>query len=107
MSIAVTPLNFLAGTEAMDALKEGWKLDEAPHGSPERSFSNRVTFDRPFRGAPLVHLGIAGLDVSNEDSARLTAKAVNVSEEGFDIVLTTWLHSRLWRVDVNWLAIGS
>jgi hypothetical protein len=53
-----------------------------------------------------VHLGLAGLDISNQDSARLTSRAENVSPEGFDVVLATWLHTRVWRVDVNWLAIG-
>lgn len=104
---AMEPLNFLAGTESLGNLREGWTLDEAPHGSPERAFRTRVNFNRSFQGAPLVHLGIAGLDASNQDSTRLTASADNVTPEGFEIVLTTWLHSKLWRVDVNWLAIGS
>jgi hypothetical protein len=107
MSMAITPLNFLAGSEALGSLNEGWTLDRAPHGSPERSFRSRVTFERPFAGTPLVHLGIAGLDVSNQDSARVASRAENVSPEGFDIVLGTWLHTRVWRVDVNWLAIGT
>jgi len=100
------PLNFLAGTAALGSLSEGWTLDEAPHGAPERAFRTRVSFNRSFQGAPLVHLGIAGLDASNQDSTRLTACADNVTPEGFEIVLRTWLHSKLWRVDVNWLAIG-
>jgi H-type lectin domain len=106
MNNAMTPMNFLAGTEMLGSLSEGWMLDEAPHGSPERVFRARITFERPFGGMPLVHLGIAGLDASNQDSARITTRADNVSPEGFDIVLTTWLHARLWRVDVSWLAIG-
>jgi hypothetical protein len=107
MSTAMTPLNFLAGTEALDSLKEGWTLDQAPHGSPARTFRSRVNFERPFGVAPLVHLGIAGFDICNQDSSRIASRAENVSQEGFDIVLTTWLHTRLWRVDVNWLAIGT
>jgi H-type lectin domain len=107
MSMVITPLNFLAGSEALGSLNEGWSLDHAPHGSPERSFRSRVIFERPFTGIPLVHLGIAGLDVSNQDSARVASRVENVSPEGFDIVLGTWLHTRVWRVDVNWLAIGT
>lgn len=106
MTTAITPLNFLAGTEALDSRREGWTLDRAPHGAPERSYRSRVTFERPFGATPLVHMGMAGLDISNQDSARLTAKVENVSPEGFDLVLGTWLHTRVWRVDVNWLAIG-
>jgi hypothetical protein len=107
MSTAITPLNFLAGSEKLGTLNEGWTLDQAPHGSPARSFRSRITFERPFNGTPLVHLGMAGFDVSNQDSARVTSSAENVSQEGFDIVIGTWLHTRVWRVDVNWLAIGT
>jgi len=106
MTTAITPLNFLAGTEALDSRCEGWTLDRAPHGTPERSFRSRVTFERPFSATPLVHVGMAGLDISNQDSARLTSRVENLSPEGFDLVLGTWLHTRVWRVDVNWLAIG-
>jgi hypothetical protein len=107
MSTTITPMNFLAGTEALGSRSEGWNLDQAPHGAPERSFRSRVTFERAFSGAPLVHVGISGFDISNQDSARLCLRAENVSPEGFDIVLAAWLHTRLWRVDVNWLAIGT
>ncbi len=107
MSMTITPLNFLAGSQTLGCLNEGWTLDDAPHGSPERSFRSRVTFERSFTGTPLVHLGIAGFDVSNQDSARVASRVENVSPEGFDIVLGTWLHTRVWRVDVNWLAIGA
>lgn len=107
MSTFITPLNFLAGTQALGSQNDGWNLDQAPHGSPERSFRSRVTFEHPFSGTPLVHLGISGLDISNQDSARVSSRAENVSPEGFDIVIGTWLHTRVWRVDVNWLAVGS
>jgi H-type lectin domain len=107
MSMAITPLNFLAGTETLGSLSEGWNLDHAPHGCAGRTFRSRVVFGRAFNGRPLVHLGLAGFDVSNQDSARVTTQVENVSAEGFDIVIGTWLHTRLWRADVNWLAIGT
>jgi hypothetical protein len=107
MSSAMTPMNFLAGTEALGSLTEGWTLDQAPHGTPARTFRSRVDFERAFNDVPLVHLGLAGFDISNQDSGRIASRAENVSREGFEIVLTTWLHTRLWRVDVNWLAIGT
>jgi hypothetical protein len=107
MNTIITPLNFLAGSETLGASLEGWGLDEAPHGAPARSFRHHVAFSRAFTAPPLVHLGIAGFDVSNEDSARVMTRADEITASGFDIVVTTWLHSRLWRVDVNWLAVGS
>lgn len=107
MNTTITPLNFLAGSETLGTSNEDWTLDEAPHGAPERSFRHHVAFSRRFAGTPLVHLGIAGFDASNQDSTRVVTRAENATEQGFDIVVTTWLHSRLWRVDVNWLALGS
>ena len=106
MSTALTPLNFLSGIEALDYLQEDWRLDNAPHGAPARTFRSRVVFERPFAETPLVHLGIVGLDASGDDATRITARTENVSREGFDLVLATWLHSRLWKVDVSWLALG-
>lgn len=106
MSIAITPLNFLAGSQSLGSSDQEWTLDHAPHGSPERSFRSRVLFERPFNGTPLVQLGITGFDIANQDAARLASRVENVGTDGFDIVLSTWLHSRLWRVDVSWLAIG-
>lgn len=106
MSTAITPMNFLAGSHSFGSTDEGWTLDHAPHGSPERSFRVRIHFERGFLGAPLVQLGITGFDIANQDSARLASRVDNVGSDGFDLVLTTWLHSRVWRVDVSWLAIG-
>lgn len=107
MSTAMTPFNFLAGTESLGSLIEGWNLDHAPHGGPERTFRTRVRFERIFQGTPLVHLGLAGFDISNQDSARIATRVENVTPEGFDVVLAAWLHTRVWRLDVNWLAIGT
>jgi hypothetical protein len=95
--------SFLAGTEVMDSQRAGWVFDQ---GDGDRSFRQYVAFQRSFRNPPLVHLGIAGFDIANQDAARLTATVANVTAEGFEIVLSTWLHTRVWRVDVNWLALG-
>lgn len=104
--MSVDGFNFLAGTEVMGSQQAGWAFDQDSDGSG-RGFRQYVAFQRAFRNAPLVHLGIAGFDIANQDAARLTAAAANVTPEGFEIVLSTWLHTRLWRVDVNWLALGS
>ncbi len=107
MTNPMTPMNFLAGSHSMGSADEGWSLHEAPQGCGPRIHRSHVRFDRAFSAPPLVHLGLAGFDASNQDCARLASSVENVSAEGFDVVLTTWLHTRLWRVDVNWLAIGA
>jgi hypothetical protein len=60
-----------------------------------------------FAAAPIVQLGVVGLDSSKDDNLRLRVRAEEISEQGFTIVVETWLHSQLWSVDVSWLAIGS
>lgn len=82
-------------------------LDQYPEEDGIRLFRFHVFFNGAFPNAPLVHLGITGFDIAHDEAARLTATVENVTTEGFDIVLSTWLASRLWRVDVNWLAIGA
>lgn len=109
MSQPMQPFNFLAGTATLGyADTPGWDLDQLPAaGGPDRVAQATVRFVRPFRNAPLVHVGITGLDISNEDAARLTVTAANVTARGFDIVASTWFNTRLWRTQVSWLAIGA
>ena len=105
---AVQPFNFLAGTEVLGTGTEGWNLDQFPApGGPDRSARVAVTFAREFAAFPLIHLSITGLDVCNEDAARVTVTAENVTTKGFEIVVATWLDTRIWRTQVSWLAIGS
>lgn len=107
MSSAVQPLNFLSGVEALGNAHDGWQLDRTPREEEERSFSAAVVFRTPFAAPPLIHLGVVGFDISNHDAARLAVRAAAVTETGFEIRLSTWLHSKLWCVDVSWLAIGA
>jgi H-type lectin domain len=100
-------MRFLSGTEALSAYHEDWFLDKQTTCEGKRFFQSKVAFNSPFRDVPLVHVGITGFDISNHDSARLTAHVTNISRDGFDIVLSTWLATRLWRTDVTWLAIGT
>ncbi len=106
MSNGVEPLCFLSGTEALGNAHDGWPLDEAAQDDQDRVFRAKVVFARPFRAVPIVHIGIVGFDISNHDAARLTASVEGVTVSGFDIQLSTWLNSKIWRVDVSWLAIG-
>lgn len=107
MSNAVLPMTFLSGVEILGTDNEAWELDLYLGEEPERNFTTQVRFERPFQTVPLVHFGIVGFDISNHDSARLRASVTRITPLGFDIVLGTWLGSRLWRVDVSWLAIGT
>ena len=107
MSIAVEPLVFLAGVNTFGMEDEGWELSDLNEEEDKRVFKSAVLFNQAFRSGPVVHVGLAGLDVSNHDSARLKVRAENISTQGFDVVIETWLNSKVWSVDVSWLAVGS
>ena len=108
MSHVVQPFSFLAGTEVLGTGTEGWNLDQLPEpGGEDRWVRTTIRFTRPFNATPLVHLGVTGFDISNQDAARFKVTTSNVTPEGFDLVVSTWLNSRLWRAEVGWLAIGA
>jgi hypothetical protein len=108
MNNAIEPLSFLSGIETLGSRLEGWTLDQIEEVTADRHFRARVAFVRPFRHAPpVVHLGITGFDVSNHDAARLSASVANITRQGFEIELSTWFNSQIWRVDVSWFALGN
>lgn len=66
-----------------------------------------IAFASRFAAVPVVQLGLSGFDLDQRDSARLTLKAVNITESGFTAVISTWAASRVFAVEFNWLAIGA
>jgi hypothetical protein len=100
----VAPLSILSAIVPLGSLLEDWSLLE---GSGQRSFRHPILFERPFLAAPVVHLGVVGLDASKHDNLRVRVRPEAIGTAGFTIVVETWLHTQLWAVDVSWLAIGS
>lgn len=103
---AVVPLNFLAGRESLGTDNDGWLFDQHSADGADREFRVHVQFTRTFAAPPLVHVGLCGFDIGNKDAARLRVGIDNVTTTGFEIVLTTWLYTRLWKAEVSWLALG-
>lgn len=102
----LVPFTMLSAVTVLDSSLEGWQLLEGPAEGP-RTQRYQVEFERPFTNAPLVHVGITGLDVSKDDNVRLRVRATDISARGFVIEAETWLNTRIWAVDVTWLAIGT
>jgi hypothetical protein len=106
------PLNIVAGHVSFDDTQPGWTLLDRTHEEREgeegtvRTFAGRVTFDRAFVAPPVVQIGITGFDIDNGDNARLNVRIITIDKKGFDVELATWWNSRLWSVDLNWIAIG-
>jgi hypothetical protein len=103
----IAPLVMLSAVVSLDSSLPKWSLLEPASGGELRRFAYSVTFDVPFSAPPVVQLGVVGLDASKDDNLRLKVRAEGITAAGFSLVAETWLHSRLWSVDVSWLAIGS
>ncbi|HEY6723571.1 MAG TPA: H-type lectin domain-containing protein [Polyangiaceae bacterium] len=101
----LVPFKLLSSIASLNHLLEGWTLLEA--GTEEkRFFCQYVSFESPFSRAPLVQLSIVGVDASNDDNLRLKVRAIDINQLGFTIEAATWFNTRIWSVEVSWLAIG-
>ena len=102
----LVPFSMLSSVATLDHSLAGWTLLDVP-ATETRVFHYPVAFERAFQGAPLVQVSLAGLDVENTDATRVRLRAVDITASGFTIQLETWLNTRVWAVDVAWLAIGA
>jgi hypothetical protein len=107
MNAPVVPLSILAGNNRFDASSDGWSLLGKSGADEARIFVGRVRFEQPFATAPVVHLGLAGFDISERDCSRLRVSAVDITPEGFSVQAQTWLGTEVWSIDVSWLALGT
>jgi hypothetical protein len=101
----VLPLKIAASVARFTHSDAGWTLLE-PGSDRARSYAARVEFEQPFTQAPIVHAGLSGFDIENGDAARVKLKLCAVRPEGFDVEVETWFETRIWSLDVSWLAIG-
>jgi hypothetical protein len=102
----VAPLQLLSAVVVLDSSLEGWSLLESPEGG-DRAFRYPVSFSGSFSVPPVVQVGIVGLDVSKDDNVRVRVRAVDISALGFTLQAETWLNTKIWSVEVSWLAVGS
>jgi hypothetical protein len=102
----IVPFTLLSAVTVLDSSSKNWKLLEGPGDAPRKQQA-RITFETPFAAPPLVHVGIVGLDASKDDNLRVRVRAVDITAASFVIEAETWLHTRIWAVEVSWLAIGT
>ena len=107
MNSSPIPWKVLASNAGVGILTDGWTLDVADAGTDDsREFLVEIVFASPFAVAPVVQLGLTGFDIDQRDTSRLTLKAQNITESGFQAVIATWAGTRVYAVEFNWLAIG-
>ena len=101
----VAPLSLLSSVVVLDSTLDNWSLLE-PAGGVRRNCRQAVLFERQFASAPLVHVGVVGIDASKDDNLRLSVRAESITPHGFTLSVETWLNTKIWTVEVSWLAIG-
>ena len=107
MNTSSLPWNVLSSQVVVGVLTEGWSLTEVePDAEPVRSFTIDVSFVSPFSSVPVVQLGLTGFDIDQRDSGRISLKAENITEFGFQAVVSTWATTRVYGAEFQWLAIG-
>ncbi len=57
-------------------------------------------------GSPQVIVGLSALDGSKQSNTRVAASAVDITAEGFTMVIKTWSDTLIWAANVSWTALG-
>jgi hypothetical protein len=103
---SIAPLTVLSAAVVLGTSLEGWSLLD-PSSDSNRVFRLPVSFNQSFSAPPVVQVGIVGLDASKDDNLRVRVRAIDITASGFVVEAETWLNTRLWSIEVSWLAIGS
>ena len=105
----LVPLKMCSSTVILDQYLPGWQLALPEDcATPEpRSFQHYIEFDNPFSTIPVVQAGLTGFDIDKTDTTRLRMHVADISNNGFSIVIETWMHTRVYMVEVSWIALGS
>jgi hypothetical protein len=78
------------------------------HFGPREIFVT-VTFDTPFAKPPNVVVSLRELDLGDGGGAgihRLSVRAENVRETGFDLYFATWMESQVYGAVASWIAVA-
>ena len=108
MNSSSIPWNILSSSVGVGIGTGDWNLDHVgldPDGI--REFTLAVAFISSFSLPPVVHLALSGLDADQRDTTRISLKTGNITESGFEAIISTWSGTRLYGVEFNWLAIGA
>lgn len=109
MTTSLTPWKAASAVVSLGVETPGWNLAEVVEGEPHaaRTFTTPITFSEPFQFVPVMHSSLVGFDLDQRDSQRVSVAISNTSTTGFDLAVTTWMASRVYSVEVSWLALGS
>lgn len=76
-------------------------------GRGPRERRRRIAFSEAYQTAPSVHVSISMWDVDTKTPLRADVSADAIALDGFDLVFRTWGDTRVARVRVAWMSVGS
>ena len=76
-------------------------------GRGPRERRRRIAFSEAYQTAPSVHVSISMWDVDAKTPLRADVSADAIALDGFDLVFRTWGDTRVARVRVAWMSVGS
>lgn len=106
-SMPLVPLTMRASVETFNQDTPEWSLAEPGKNVEQpRTFRTHIAFGTPYAAIPVVHVALTGFDVDNRHATRLEVSAESITPNGFDLLISTWLDTRVYQVSASWLALG-
>lgn len=105
-SLQLLPIKMCAATVAYDQFTPNWTLTHVENPDVMRTFVGNVQFETSFSNTPIIHIAISGFDIDQRDSSRVSATPEMITSTGFDIRINTWCETRVYKIEVSWLALG-
>ncbi len=76
-------------------------------GTGHRESTKWVAFKESFQDIPMVHCSLTLWDVDSATNVRADIEAENIGTDGFELVFRTWGDTKVARVRIGWMAIGT
>ncbi len=103
---ALVPIKMCSAIVEFDQFTPDWTFAQENTSEGSRTFVSNISFDAPFSNIPIVHVGLSGFDIDQRDSARISVHTENITSNGFELRIKTWRNTRIYKVEISWIALG-
>ena len=93
-------IKIVAHGEVMETNHETLK-----NGSGERQVKKHISFQKALTAVPTIYTAISGLDTDSDFNTRIEVHALDVTRNGFNLIIRTWGPSNVPFVKAAWFAI--
>ncbi|WP_437333308.1 H-type lectin domain-containing protein [Sorangium sp. So ce394] len=73
-------------------------------GSGLRVYRRTIEFSLPQSGGVAAQAAIGHIDIGHDSAPRLEVRTENVTSKSFDVIISTWLDTRVYGAAVVWIA---